>query len=93
MSTTHPRTNLGQELRDYNHQLERILNQKWGICLRTYKIIKALTQMLGAAAGIFAMYLGADPMTAFTIIAVIISGPEVAEQILTQQDGGGGGGS
>jgi hypothetical protein len=54
--------------------------------LRTYKLIKASTQMLGAAGGIYAMSLGADPLTAFALVAFIISGPEALDYVLSQQN-------
>jgi hypothetical protein len=50
--------------------------------LRTYKIIKALTQLIGAAAGIFAMSKGAPPLAAFTMITAIIAGPETLEYLI-----------
>jgi hypothetical protein len=46
-----------------------------------YKIIKGLTQLAGAGAGIYAMSLGADPLTAFMLIAFIIGGPEMFEYV------------
>lgn len=84
MATRNP--SLHDEICEYNHRLDAALRQRVGITVRTYKAIKAMTQLAGAAAGVYAMWLGADPMTAFVLIAVIVSGPEVAEQILTAQE-------
>jgi len=52
---------------------------------RTYKIIKAITQLVAVGAGVYAMHLGAPPLNAFALIAVILSGPEVAEYLLMQE--------
>ncbi|AFH22645.1 hypothetical protein OSG_eHP31_00165 [environmental Halophage eHP-31] len=47
--------------------------------LRTYKTIKATAQLLAVGAGIFAIHQGADPMTVFSLIALIVTGPEIIE--------------
>jgi len=49
---------------------------------RTFKIIKALTQLIGMVAGLYAMVLGADPLAAFGIMAFIWGGPEFIEHVL-----------
>ena len=49
--------------------------------LKTFKTIKALTQLVGAGAGIYAMSLDAPPLAAFALIAIIISGPEALEYL------------
>lgn len=67
--------------------LDRALRARIGISVRTYKALKLLTQLVGAGAGIYAMSLGADPMTSFALIAAILMGPEAAEAALTQQTG------
>jgi hypothetical protein len=54
--------------------------------VRTYKTLKVLTQLTGAAAGIYAMSLGASPMAALTLVAVIIAGPEIIEVMISEQD-------
>jgi len=50
--------------------------------LRLFKVIKGLAQLTGAGAGIYAMSLGADPMTTFALVAIIISGPEALEYLI-----------
>jgi len=77
---------LNSELRVYNQSLDSYCRSHWGISVRVYKIIKALTQLAGAAAGIYAMRLGADPLTAFSLIALIIGGPETFEFLVTNGD-------
>ncbi len=54
--------------------------------LAVYKTIKATTQLAGVAAGIYAMQQGADPMTALTIIGVILAGPEFLEYKIANED-------
>ena len=53
--------------------------------LKTFKTIKATTQLVGAAAGIYAMHQGADPMTTFALVAIIISSPEALEYLINDQ--------
>ncbi|QHS17913.1 hypothetical protein GWK26_12565 [haloarchaeon 3A1-DGR] len=54
--------------------------------IRAFKTIKAMTQLVGAAAGVYSMYLGADPLTAFALIAFIVSGPEALEYVISEQN-------
>ena len=56
--------------------------------LLTYKVIKALNQLAGVVAGIYAMSLGADPLTSLAIIGGIYAGPEAVEAILMQGSDG-----
>jgi len=51
-----------------------------------FKQIKALTELLGVVAVIYAMSLGADPETALALGLLLVGGPEYAEYILS---GGG----
>lgn len=77
---------LNSELQAYNKTLDSYCQSHWGISVRLYKILKALTQMGGAAAGVYAMSLGADPTVAFGLIAFIIGGPEAFEYLVTNGD-------
>jgi hypothetical protein len=54
-------------------------SERFNVSLRVYKTIKALVQLAGVGAGILAITQGADPMSALTIIGVIIAGPEYME--------------
>ena len=58
--------------------------------VRTYKAIKALTQLVATAAGFYALTVGADPTLTYGFVAAILVGPELAETILLNADGGGG---
>lgn len=53
---------------------------------RTFKVLKATVQLVGMVAGIYAMYLGADPLAAFAIMAFIWGGPEAIEIALETGD-------
>jgi len=77
---------LNSELRSYNQDLDAYCRSHWGISVKLYKVIKSFTQMVGAASGIYAMSLGADPLTAFALIALIISGPEAFEYVITNDN-------
>lgn len=53
--------------------------------LKTYKTIKAATQLAGATAGIYAMTLRADPLAVLTLVTIMVSGPEVLELLINQE--------
>lgn len=82
MATTHRKpTN-----RDAIAECNRSVARRFGVTLRVYKAIKATTQLTGVGAGIYAMHLGADPMTVFAIIGIILGGPEVMELMIANAD-------
>jgi hypothetical protein len=83
MSTHRP--SLKQELAEYNSRLDTCLRSRYRMTLKTFKTLKALVQLVGAIAGIYAMSLGADPMTAFVITGAIIIGPESIEYLIEGQ--------
>ncbi|NHN40551.1 hypothetical protein G9C85_02720 [Halorubellus sp. JP-L1] len=83
MSTHRP--TLKQELAEYNSRLDYCLRSRYRMTLKTFKTLKALVQLVGAIAGIYAMHLGADPMTAFAITGAIIVGPESIEYLIEGQ--------
>jgi hypothetical protein len=82
MSTTRP--SLREELDAYNDHLDDCLRSRFGMTLKTFKTIKALTQLAGALAGAYAMYLGADPLLTIVLIATMVSGPEALEAVINQ---------
>jgi len=85
-TTSNP--SLRDELASYNQRVDHFLRTHAGMTLRTFKIIKGLTQLIGAAAGVYAMSLDAPPLATFALIAIIISGPEALEYIINQEAGG-----
>lgn len=82
MATNHP--SLKQELDEYNASLDHSLRTRFGMTVKTFRLIKATTQLVGAGAGIYAMSLGAPPLATFAMMAVIISGPEVMEHLINE---------
>jgi hypothetical protein len=82
MSTTRP--SLREELDEYNAHLDHCLRSHYGMTLKTFKSIKALTQLAGALAGAYALYLGADPLLTILLITTMVSGPEALEAIINQ---------
>lgn len=50
--------------------------------IRTFKVIKATTQLVGMIGGVYAMVLGIDPGVAFAIMAFLWGGPETIEIVL-----------
>ena len=83
MATSNTKS-LKQELAEYNDSLDACLRGRYGMTLKLFKVIKGLTQMVGAAAGIYAMSLGAPPLASFALIAIIISGPEALEYLINE---------
>lgn len=80
MAATNP--SLSDELRSRNDCADRTLRRWTGMSFRLFKVIKATTQLVGMIAGIYAMILGADPITALMIMAAIWGGPEAVEVLL-----------
>jgi hypothetical protein len=79
---------LSAELRQYNDDLDSRLQSKYGMTLRLYKTLKLLVQLVGAAAGIYAMSLGAPPLATFMMVTLIVSGPEVMEYFINVETDG-----
>ncbi|WP_277540213.1 hypothetical protein [Haloarcula laminariae] len=78
---------LRTELAQYNQSLDARLRGRYGMTLKLFKLVKALTQLAGAAGGVYAMSLGAPPLATFAMMTVIIAGPEGLEYLIEQ--GGG----
>jgi len=77
---------LNADLARYNRQLDDFCHTHWGISVRTYKIIKAMTQLVGTALAFYAISEGADPLTVFLGVTFIIGGPEAFEYIVTHDN-------
>lgn len=78
-----------EELDAYNRSLDRCLRQDFGMTLKTFKIVKAVVQLAGAGAGIYAMSLGAPPLAALTMVTIMVSGPEALEYLVSENGGEG----
>lgn len=74
-----------ESLAEYQYCLERALRRRFGVGLAVYKIIKAITQLAGVLAAIYAMHLGAEPIDALLIAAFIWGGPEALEAYLVSK--------
>lgn len=85
MSAPTTKQSLRQELHGCNERLDKRL-QKYGMSVKTFKIIKAITQLVGILGGIYAMHLGADPLASFGLIAFVWGGPEALDYVLSMQD-------
>ena len=49
---------------------------------RTFKVLKATTQLVGMIGGVYAMVLGADPEFALGMMTAMWGGPELIEVVL-----------
>lgn len=81
MATQRPQS-LRDELATYNARLDRCLRLRYGMSLKTFKAIKAATQLVGAAAGIYAMSLEAPPLAALAMVTLMVTGPEAMEYFI-----------
>jgi len=73
---------LQHELEQYNDSLDACLRSQYGMTLKTFKVIKGLTQLLGTAGGVYALSLGSPPLATFFLMALIIVGPEGMEYLI-----------
>lgn len=60
---------------------------------KTFKVLKATTQLVGMAGGVYAMHLGLDPALGFGMMAFIWGGPEAIEVALETSGPGDAGDS
>jgi len=49
------------------------------VSLKVYKSLKALVQLAAVATAIVAINAGADPLTVYALVAVLVAGPEAYE--------------
>lgn len=84
MSTS--KSTLRDELAEYNQHLDSRLRSRWSVSLKTFKSIKALTQLAGVAVGFYAISQGADPLTAFALVAFLVNGPEALEYLINNTE-------
>lgn len=54
--------------------------------VRLYKTITAASRLAAVATGFYAISQGADPLTTFAMVAVIVAGPEAIETVLANAD-------
>lgn len=80
MSTPHH--SLTTELQEHHQRCDRRLKELTGMGYRTFRKIKAFTQLIGITGGWYAMYLGADPGFALLLMTVMWAGPEAVEAVL-----------
>jgi len=73
---------LRAELVQYNQSLDTCLRSQYGMTLKLFKLVKATTQLAGAAGGVYAMSLGAPPLAALAMMTVMITGPEGLEYLI-----------
>ncbi len=73
---------LRQQLRECNDRADRRLRDHVGMSFRTFKVLKATTQLVGMIGGVYAMKQGVDPWWALAMMAFIWGGPEGIEILL-----------
>lgn len=85
MSAINP--SLREELCESNRAIEFYLRGHFGMTLKLFKTVKALSQLVAVAAAIYAMYLGAPPFLTFLGAVLLVAGPEGLEYYLAQAGG------
>lgn len=78
MATNHRRETNRESIQRCN----RAVTERFHVSLRVYKSIKAVTQLAAVGTGFFAITQGADPLTIFGMVALIVSGPEAMETLI-----------
>lgn len=78
-----PKQTLIESIAKRNHDLDCTLKRRFGVGLKTYKTIKAVTQLASVATGFYAISQGADPTTTYALVAAILVGPEAVETVIT----------
>jgi len=76
---------LRDEICEYNNHLDESLRSRYGMSFRTFKVVKALTQLAGVGAAMYAMTLGSPPLAALAMATIMVSGPEVLEILIEGQ--------
>lgn len=82
---TNQHDSLREELQQYNDRLDRALRSRYRMSFRTFKIIKALAQLAGVCASIYAMSLGAPPLASLVMATIILTGAEGIEVLIENQ--------
>jgi len=82
MATHTPRETNRESIQRCN----RAVTERFNVSLKVYKSLKMLVLLAAVAAGIIAIRNGADPLTVYTLIAVIVAGPEAVETIIANGD-------
>lgn len=86
MSTQHALlTKLRTDLRNHDDKLDQGCRATLGISVRVFKILRALTQLLGMLMALYAMHLGVDLQFALFVALAFYVGPEGAERILASR--------
>lgn len=80
MATTRRRFIDPDDVQCCNRRVSRFLP----VSLRLYKLIKIFTQLAAVGAGIYAMWLGADPGFMFVLIATVVTDPEMIEYVVSE---------
>jgi hypothetical protein len=65
-------------------QCNRAVSGRFHMGIRVYKSIKATAQLLAVATGFFAIAQGADPLTTYALVALVVAGPEAVETIIAE---------
>ena len=81
MATKHHHSN-----RELISHCNQSVTRRFGVTLAVYKTIKATTQLIAVATGFYAIASGADPLTTFGLVALIVSGPEAIETVIATAD-------
>ena len=85
MATNTSESTLREELRKYNDRLDQSLRSRYGMTFRTFKLVKAIVQLAGVGAAVYAMMLEAPPLAALAMATIMVSGPEVLEILVEGQ--------
>jgi len=78
MATSPPRETNRESIQRCN----RAVTEYFKVSLRVYKSLKMLVLLTAVATGIIAIRNGADPLTVYILIGIMVAGPEAVETVI-----------
>lgn len=78
MATNHRRETNRESIQRCNRAITEYLH----VSLKVYKSLKMVVLLAAVAAAIVAINNGADPLTIYVLVAVILAGPEAVETVI-----------
>ncbi|MFB6237533.1 MAG: hypothetical protein ABEH81_04095 [Halopenitus sp.] len=72
----------------YRTRLDNRLQERWGISVKLWKTIRALTDLVALLVLAYGIHNGADPTASVLIVGAILVGVEFVEEIVARGDPG-----
>jgi len=79
-------SNRKESNRESIRRCNRAVSDRFHMSLKVYKSLKMLVLLAAVATAIVAIRNGADPLTVYILVAVIVAGPEAVETAIANGD-------